>query len=57
MNTIRRFLKEEQGLEPVEYALLLVLIAIAAIAGATLLGKAVNLKFTQVAGKLDAVTP
>ena len=54
---LRRFLADESGLEPVEYALMLVLLAIVTVVGATVLSNAVSTKFTQVGDGLDASTP
>ncbi len=54
MNMLRRFLKEEEGLEPVEYALMLVLLALIAVAGAKTLGSAISSKFTEVGGTVTA---
>lgn len=46
---IRRFLKDEQGANGVEYALLAGLIAVAFIVGAGVLGTNLNAFFTQIA--------
>ena len=43
------FFKDEEGATMVEYGLMVALIAVVCIAGATLLGTAVNTKFTNVA--------
>jgi len=48
----RRFVKEEQGQDLVEYALLLVFIALAAIAVLPTLGQAVNNVFSSSASTL-----
>ena len=50
MERIRKFFKDESGANIVEYALLMVLVAIAAIAGMTLLGTNILARFNQVAG-------
>jgi Flp pilus assembly pilin Flp len=42
MNLVRRFIREEEGQNVVEYALVLTLIAVAAIAGLTLAGSNIN---------------
>ena len=52
VNGLRRFLKEEEAPTMVEYGLLVVLIALVVVAGATLLGTAVNGTFTDAAGKM-----
>jgi pilus assembly protein Flp/PilA len=44
---LKRFVREEEGLETVEYALMLVLIALAAIITATALGGAISKKFGE----------
>jgi pilus assembly protein Flp/PilA len=52
VNGLKRFVKEEQAPTMVEYGLLVVLIALVVVAGATLLGTAVNGTFTDAAGKM-----
>jgi Flp pilus assembly pilin Flp len=54
MEFMRRFMKEEAGQDLVEYALLLVFLALAAIAVLPTLGKAVNNVFSQSASTLTA---
>ena len=49
MKKLIRFLKEEDGLESVEYALLAVLIALGIIAGVTGLSEWINNTFDTVA--------
>jgi Flp pilus assembly pilin Flp len=51
---MKRFMKEEEGQDLVEYALLLVFLALAAIAVLPLLGSAVNNVFSQSASTLTA---
>ena len=51
---LKDFLKDESGQDLVEYALLLVFIALAAIAVLPVLGKAVNNVFSQSASTLTA---
>jgi pilus assembly protein Flp/PilA len=51
---LKDFLKDESGQDLVEYALLLVFIALAAIAVLPVLGKAVNNVFSQSASSLTA---
>ena len=48
MERLKRFLKDEEGASMPEYALLVALIAVVVIAGATLLGSAINNKMTYV---------
>jgi len=45
----RRIVRNEEGATMVEYALMIALIAVVVIAGATLLGNSVNAKFGTVA--------
>ena len=49
---IVRFMKEEDGATAVEYGLMVALIAVVVIAGATLLGTSTNAVFTTVAGQI-----
>ena len=46
---IRRFWRDEEGANGIEYALLAALIAVAFIAGATLLGTGLNTFFNNIA--------
>ena len=48
------FINDESGVTAIEYALIAALIAVAIIAGATLLGTKINDVFTNVAGKINA---
>jgi len=52
IDMIKKFLKDEEGQDLVEYALLLVFIALAAITVLPTLGKAVNNVFSQSASTL-----
>jgi Flp pilus assembly pilin Flp len=54
LETLKRFIKEEQGQDLVEYALLLVFLALAAIAVLPTLGQAVNNVFSQSASTLTS---
>ena len=45
---MKRFIKDEQGLETVEYAIIAGLITLAAIATITLVGASVNTKFNDL---------
>lgn len=45
----RRFVREDEGQDLVEYVMLLALIAIVAVAGATTLGLNINTKYNSVA--------
>ncbi len=52
MEKLIRFFKDEEGATAVEYGLIVVLIAIAIIVGAGLLGTNLNALFNRVAGTL-----
>lgn len=51
---LKRFMREEQGQDLVEYALLLVFLALAAIAVLPTLGNAVNNVFSQSSSTLTS---
>ena len=53
---IRRLWKEEGGQDLTEYALLLVLIALAAITVMSTLGSAINVVFSRGASTLNSAT-
>jgi pilus assembly protein Flp/PilA len=53
MEKLKKFLKDEEGASMPEYALLVALIAIVVIGGATILGTAVN---NKIAATGNAVT-
>jgi pilus assembly protein Flp/PilA len=52
LEVMKRFMQEEEGQDLVEYALLLVFLALAAITVLPTLGKAVNNVFSQSASTL-----
>jgi pilus assembly protein Flp/PilA len=52
----RRIVRNEEGATMVEYALMVALIAVVVIAGATLLGNSVNAKFSTVAGNVSGAS-
>ena len=54
IDTLKKLISDEEGQDLVEYALLLVFIALAAIAVLPTLGKAVNNVFSQSASSLTA---
>ena len=54
MNTLKRFLKSEDGPTATEYAVMLALIIVACIATIALLGGSVNSMFASVQSTLDA---
>lgn len=53
MQTLRRFMKNEEGATMVEYGLMLALIAIVCIVAITLVGDQSNITFNNVGGSLD----
>ena len=53
MNLIRRFVREEEGQGLVEYALILGLIAVVAIAALSASGTSINAMFGALSGKLS----
>jgi len=48
-----RIVRDEEGASMVEYALLVALIAVVVIAGAIILGNAINDKFSTVGGTVS----
>lgn len=56
MNRIQQFVRSEDGPTATEYAVMLALIIIVALAAITLLGTKVQDIFTQVSGKLPSVS-
>lgn len=54
LEIIKRFVKEEEGQDLVEYALLLAFLALAAITALPTLGATVNNLFSQSASTLEA---
>ena len=55
MTWLKRFIQEEDGVTAIEYGLIAALIAVVLIAGATLVGTALNTEFTGIAGKMPPV--
>jgi Flp pilus assembly pilin Flp len=53
MRTLKRFFKDERGLEGSEYALLLALICLAIIVGVKLLSDAIANRFTSTADTIN----
>ena len=53
---LRRFLDDERGLAPVEYALILMILAVASVVGAAALANAVGTKLMQMRDGLDIVS-
>ena len=56
-STLMRLWKEEEGQDLVEYGLLLVLVALAAIAGMSKLATAINQTFNSAATQLNNPVP
>ncbi len=54
MNRLRSFVRDEEGQDLIEYALLVALISLVAVAAVTTAGSAVNNIFTSIAGSLTA---
>jgi pilus assembly protein Flp/PilA len=52
LNLIQRFIRDEEGQDLAEYALLLFLIAIFCVAALSLLGPAIAGVYNQIAGSL-----
>lgn len=57
MDRIKKLLADEEGATMVEYALMVALIAVVVIAGASFLGTAVKDKFDAVGDKINATPP
>jgi pilus assembly protein Flp/PilA len=55
-NLIARFVREEEGQDLVEYALLLALIALAAVTAMGLLGTAINQKYQSASATLSSAS-
>ena len=53
-NLVAKFASDESGATAIEYGLIAALIAVAMIVGATSVGKAINAKFDNVAGRINA---
>jgi pilus assembly protein Flp/PilA len=54
---VMRLVREEDGQDLIEYALLAAFISLVALVGITLLGTNLNLMFTGVANKVANATP
>ncbi|HEU4842795.1 MAG TPA: Flp family type IVb pilin [Burkholderiaceae bacterium] len=52
MNSIQKFLREEDGVTAIEYGLIAALIAVVIIAAVTVVGTQLNKTFTAVGSKL-----
>ena len=56
LRKIVAFINDEEGASAIEYGLLVGLIALAIVAGATLLGTSINTMFTGAAAELTAAS-
>lgn len=56
MNFIKKFLREEDGVTAIEYALIAALVAVAIITGATALGTQLNGIFQRLASCMQTVS-
>ena len=56
MNALRRFIREEEGISSLEYALLAVVVALVIWVGARAFGTAVSKVFSDIATELGTVT-
>jgi len=54
VQTLRQFIRDEEGVTAIEYGLIASLVAVALIAGATTLGTKLDAMFTFIAGKLKS---
>jgi pilus assembly protein Flp/PilA len=54
MGSITRFIKQDEGADLIEYALLAGLISLAAVATLTSIGGDINAIFTKISAKLTA---
>jgi pilus assembly protein Flp/PilA len=52
-NLVVRFVRDEQGQDLIEYALLATFVSLVAVAGASLLGNALNNWYSVVAGNVN----
>jgi pilus assembly protein Flp/PilA len=57
MKFIKNFIKEEDGVTAIEYALIAALIAGVIIAGVTALGGSISTLFTTLGTKITGATP
>ena len=57
MSVFTRFVREDQGQDLIEYALLGAFVSLAAITGATLLGTSLSGWYTRMSSKVDTMAP
>ena len=55
-NLMLRFVREDEGQDLIEYALLASFVAVVALVGATTLGENLDAWYTAMAGKVDEMT-
>ncbi|MEX2673779.1 MAG: Flp family type IVb pilin [Phycisphaeraceae bacterium] len=53
LNVMKRFVKEEEGLELVEYAIMAALLVVGLVAAITGLGTSISDKFTDIGTEID----
>lgn len=56
-NLLLRFVREDDGQDLVEYAFLIVFIALVAVVGLNVLGIGLNTFYSQIAGSVSGVGP
>jgi Flp pilus assembly pilin Flp len=56
MNALLRFIRDEEGISSLEYALLAVVVAMVIWVGAKVFGDAVSKLFSDIGGKLGDIT-
>ena len=54
-NLFNRFVREDQGQDLIEYALLAAFVSLVAAAGATILGTGLNNWYTDIGGTVDGM--
>jgi pilus assembly protein Flp/PilA len=57
VSRVKSFLREEEGVTAIEYALIAALIAVVIIVGATAVGTNINVMFSYIAGQLAGAMP
>ena len=57
MTLLRKFLKEEEGLELVEYAVMTALIVVAIVGAVSLLAGTMGARFTLIDGVIAGIDP
>jgi len=56
VNWVKKFVREEEGPTMVEYGLMVALVAVIALVGATALGVSVNAVFSSIAATISSTT-